>query len=89
MLASFGLSLDIVGVILLFFWGPPMLEMQGSVGRALESGTPLGDGRTVADEEEEQLKRYKIHAIISRIGLGIIGAGFLLQLISQWVGAGC
>jgi len=67
MLASFGLSLDIVGVILLFFWGPPMHEMQGSVGRALESGTSLRDGRTVADEEMEQLKRHKTHSIIKPI----------------------
>jgi len=84
-IASIGLSLDIVGVILIFIWGPPMPDMQGSVGLAVESGTPLGDGTTVADEEKKQLQRRKIHNIISRVGLGIIGVGFLLQLVSQWI----
>ena len=84
-IASIGLSLDIVGVILIFIWGPPMPDMQGSVGRAVESGTPLGDGTTVADEEKKQLQRRKTHNIISRVGLGIIGVGFLLQLVSPWI----
>ena len=84
-IASIGLGLDIVGVILIFIWGPPMPDMQGGVGIALENGTPLGDGTIVADEEKKQLQRRKSHTIISRVGLGIIGVGFLLQLISQWI----
>ena len=62
-----------------------MPDMQGGVGIALESGTPLGDGTTVADEEKKQLQRRKSHTIISSVGLGIIGVGLFLQLISQWI----
>ncbi|HJX23247.1 MAG TPA: hypothetical protein VJ574_02410 [Candidatus Bathyarchaeia archaeon] len=85
MIASIGLVLDIVGVIFIFIWGPPMPEMEGSVGLALESGTVLKNGTMVADEEKKQLQRRKTHNIISRAGLGIICVGFLLQLISQWI----
>ena len=85
LLASIGLALDIVGVLIIFKWGPPQPEMSGGVGLGLESGTPLGDGRTVADEEASQAATKRMHEIMSRVGLGIVALGFLLQLIALWI----
>jgi len=83
--STVGLILDIVGVGFLFFWGPPLPVMEGGVGIALESGTSLGDGRTVADEEAQQRRTRRIHITMSRVGLAFIAIGFALQLIAQWV----
>jgi len=84
MITSFGLILDIVGVIFLFIWGPPTPSMEGSVGLALESGTVLADGRKVEDMEKKQLKKKATHSLMSKVGLGLIFLGFVLQLIAQW-----
>jgi hypothetical protein len=83
-IASFGLILDIIGVVFLFIWGPPAPNMEGSVGLALESGTVLADGTKVKDMEKEQLRKRVLHTRMSKVGLGLILFGFVLQLIAQW-----
>ena len=83
-IASLGLILDIIGVIFLFIWGPPTPSMEGSVGLALESGTVLSDGTKIEDIEKEQLREKAIHSRMSKVGLGLILFGFILQLIAQW-----
>ena len=85
LLNSIGLLLNIVGVIMLFVWGPPLPNMEGGVGLGLERGTQLGDGWTVADEEKKQLKTRKLHSIMSKVALAIVALGFLFQLVSQWM----
>jgi hypothetical protein len=84
-IASFGLILDIVGVIFLFIWGPPTPSMEGGVPLELESGTVLSNGKKVGDIEKEQLKRKTIHGRMSKIALGLIFFGFVMQLIAQWI----
>jgi hypothetical protein len=84
-IVSFGLILDIIGVILLFIWGPPTPSMEGSVGLALESGTVLYDGKKVKDIEKEQLRRRAIHSRMSKVALGLIFFGFVVQLVAQWL----
>jgi hypothetical protein len=84
-IASFGLILDIIGVIFFFIWGPPTPSMEGSVGLALESGTVLSDGTKVEDIEKEQLRRRAKHSRMSKIALGLVFFGFVFQLIAQWV----
>ncbi len=82
---SIGLVLDFVGVVILFLWGPPLPDMEGSVGIGLESGTLLREDWTVADEEKKQQKIRKRHSVVSKVALGIVALGFLFQLIAQWV----
>jgi hypothetical protein len=48
-----------VGVGILFKWGPPQPDFIEGVGRRLQSSTVLKDGRKVSDIEEDvrRLKR--------------------------------
>jgi len=72
-----GLLLDIAGVVMLYFFGPPvsMLRPDGS------------EYVTCTDYGEEQ-KQNKITAErkikISKVALAIIIVGFILQLIGQF-----
>lgn len=65
-----GLVLDIVGVILLFFYEPPRPE----IGAILLESAP---------SEEERERDRRIKRIVSRLGLALLILGFLLQLVSQ------
>jgi len=71
-LNTIGLACGIVGVVLVFIWGPPQPSFEGD-SILLESS----DTAALAAEK----KRYKR---ISKIGLFLVGVGFVLQLWSVW-----
>ena len=75
-----GLILGMTGVALVFRWGPPQPTFEQGVGVAVEDATLLADGRAAAEHEVEVRQLKRRHAVLSRIGLGLIGVGFLLQL---------
>ena len=64
-LNALGLLLGMVGVLLLFFWGPPLPEMRGAVGIALQSTTVLADGRRAPGIEEVEKRLRHRHEIFS------------------------
>jgi hypothetical protein len=80
-----GLALGIVGVLIIFKWGPPQPDFDEGVGRGLELDTVLKDGRKVSDiaEDVKRLKRW--HTGISRFGLSLIILGFAFQLAATWL----
>jgi hypothetical protein len=84
-LNALGLLLGMAGVLLIFFWGPPLPEIRNSVGIALKSASVVADGKRVADIEggEKQLRHR--HEIISRFGLGLVFFGFAAQFAALWV----
>jgi len=82
---SIGLILGMMGVILIFVWGPPQPNFDESVGLAIEEATVLVDGTKVADIIAEQKRLKRRHEIRSRAGLGLIFVGFLVQLLGVWV----
>lgn len=83
---TIGLSLGIIGVVLIFFWGPPQPILNPGVNLELEDATPIdSNGKTVADQNRETEARKTRHAIISGTGLVLIAAGFLFQLLSTWI----
>lgn len=70
-----GLGLNVIGGVIIFIWGPP----QPSFERAVLLGinvTPEADAKYEAQAEA----RERRHRIMSRVGLGLIIIGFLLQL---------
>ena len=67
-----GLSFDILGVVLLFFYEPPKPETHA---RLLES----------APSEEERKKHKKRKRLLSRLGLCLLIIGFSLQIISNLI----
>lgn len=70
-LTSIGLALDIVGVMLLFFYGPP----PGILGKEPQ-GTFFSLG--ISDEETEW-RRIRRHLVMSKAALVLIVIGFGLQ----------
>lgn len=68
-----GLSLDIIGVIILFFFGlPPRINKGGTINLILEQ----------TDTKED--KKWKIYNFISNLGLILIIIGFSIQLYSNY-----
>jgi hypothetical protein len=84
-LNTIGLLLGLVGVVILFIWGPPQPDFDESVGRAIEPSTALKDGRKVSDMIEATRRLKRRHQIRSRIGLGLVGLGFFVQLVALWL----
>jgi hypothetical protein len=82
--ASLGLILNMLGVLLLFFFGFPQPNFDIGIGISLEDNTPLGNGLTVKQQNEKTIKKRKIYRIMSFIALIFLFIGFLLQLYSLW-----
>jgi hypothetical protein len=83
-LTASGLLLDIVGVAMLFKYGPLQPSPHTRPGIALEDNTLCDDGRTVKEHEienEELLKKYDSR---SKIALSTIIIGFLFQFVAVW-----
>jgi len=81
-LNTVGLVLGMLGVALIFVWGPPQPQLEEGVGMGLEDGTPLGNGLTVAQHNAAVRRRRLRHTILSRVGLGLVFLGFLAQLVA-------
>jgi hypothetical protein len=76
-----GLILGMVGVVLIFKWGPPQPALEEGVRLGLEEGNVLPDGRTVAQRDADIRALRSRHLIMSRSALGLIFVGFALQLV--------
>jgi len=79
-----GLCLGIMGVVLLFIWGPPQPSFEKGIGIGLEAGNVLSDGRTVAQHDNEIERKKQFTNRMSRLGLGLILVGFIAQLYGSW-----
>jgi|KBSSwiStaDraftv2_1062776.scaffolds.fasta_scaffold298065_2 hypothetical protein len=84
LLNSIGLVLGMVGVLVIFAFGPPMPDLEHGVGLALDEGTRLADGRTVAQHNADRLRLRTRHSRISQGGLLLVFAGFALQFWAIW-----
>ena len=83
-LNTIGLVLAMLGVVLIFIWGPPQPDLEASVKLALDSGTVLADGTKVSDVENAARRRKCRHWIMSAVGLGLVFLGFGFQLWAVW-----
>ena len=84
-LNTVGLSLGMLGVVLIFIWGPPQPNLEEEVGLALDPATVLTDGSRVSDIEKRQRRLRHRHQIMSSIGLALVFLGFAVQLLAVWV----
>ena len=85
-LNSTGLIFGIMGVVLIFIWGPPQPELEEGMGVGLAEDTPIDDsGKTVNEFNDQVRRRRKRHNIVSKLGLGLIFIGFVLQLWATFV----
>jgi hypothetical protein len=86
-LNTIGLVLGMLGVVLIFLWGPPQPDLDESVGIALEDATVLADGTKVSDMVAAAKRRKRRHWTIPSIGLFLIFCGFGVQLWAVWTPA--
>jgi hypothetical protein len=84
-LNTIGLLFNIGGVALLFRFGSPQPTLEEGISLGLEDGTPLRDGRTVAEHNAEVRKLRRQHENLSRLALILIMLGFILQLFATWL----
>src|SRR5208337_2995756 len=81
-----GPGLGMIGVIIIFLWGPPQPSFQQGVCIGLEDATLLQDqgGKTVAEINAETKGRKQTYQFMSKAGLVLIFIGFGCQLVASW-----
>ena len=84
LLNSVGLVLGMIGVVIIFLYGPPQPNLESGVSIGLEDGTPLSDGRTVAEHNADTESLRSRHSFMSKAGLVFVFFGFALQLWGIW-----
>ncbi len=75
---SLGLILDMLGIVVIFIWGPPQPKLE-------EGSALLLSGAAYADEDKKTRRKHKLYTIMSRVGLLMILAGFGFQLLAVWI----
>jgi hypothetical protein len=76
-LNTIGLAFGIVGVLIIFRWGPPQPNFDEAAYLLL-----VGPEAQHNVEDVKRLKRQ--YQMMSSIGLGLIGLGFGAQLVAVW-----
>lgn len=83
---SVGLVLGIIGVFMLFHWGPPQPSFKTGIGIGLEDNTPIDkSGKTVAEYNKKIKEKEKLYSRRSKQGLALIAIGFAFQFIAIWI----
>jgi hypothetical protein len=83
-LAAFGLILGIIGVLMIFKWGPPQPSFQEGVHLSIAPRTPMPDGRTAEEHVDDARRQRSKCNRMSKTGLGLILIGFIFQLVDAW-----
>jgi len=76
-----GLVLGLIGVIIIFIWGPPQPKLEEGIPIVCNSGTKI-NGITVSEHDKKVRVKKRCHLIMSRVGLGLVFVGFIFQLCS-------
>jgi hypothetical protein len=84
-----GLVFGMAGVVAIFVWGPPMPDLDDDpslvIGAPFKPTTKFEDGTTgqaIIDAAARRGRLKRVHSLMSRVGLGLIGCGFALQFIA-------
>lgn len=81
-----GLILNVIGVAFVWRFGWPQPGFATGVALGLEDGTPYGpNGETVADHDRRVVRLRVLYRRASRFGLGLLLAGFCVQVIALLV----
>jgi len=85
LLNSVGLVFGMVGVVILFKYGPPQPNLETGVGFGLEDKNVLANGRTVQEHNQDIKATKKHYSEMSKLGLALIFIGFACQLWATWI----
>lgn len=84
-LNTIGLILGIIGVGIIFRFGPPQPNLEEGVALGLRDNTPIDkSGKTVSQHNAEIRQRRLVHSNFSKLGLLLILVGFGFQLWAVW-----
>lgn len=83
-MGTIGLVMNIIGVVLLFFFGFPQPNFDEGVGLGLEDDTPLGNGKTVKEQNDEACQKKKLYKKMAIAALVFLFFGFIFQLFGLW-----
>jgi hypothetical protein len=85
-LSTIGLIFGIIGVLIVFVWGPPQPTLRKGISLGLSNGTVIDDsGKTVEDYNNEISSRTRLYITMSHFGLIMIIIGFGFQLWAVWL----
>ncbi len=84
-LNSIGLGLGMIGVVMIFVYGPPQPNLDEGVKRIVMPATKMPDGRTAAEHDADVIRLRRRHSIMSKTGLALVFVGFAFQLWAVWV----
>jgi hypothetical protein len=73
-----------IGVLIIFRYGPPQPKLEEGVGLLVEDGTPLSDGRTAGEHDRDVARLRATYSRMSKIGLLLVFLGFAFQLWATW-----
>ncbi len=81
-LNSGGLLLNILGVVMIWFYGFPQPSFSKAGALLLEDNNPTPDGRTYRRVRAEQAATMKTYLSLSTLALFWMIAGFVLQFLA-------
>lgn len=77
---AIGLLLNMGGVVIFFFYGPPQPNFEEGVSLGVGDGTVFSDGTSVAEINTGVRRLKRCHIFFSRFALALIFVGFGFQL---------
>jgi hypothetical protein len=80
-LTALGLLLNVIGTVMLFFFGFPQPDFTEEVGLALEDNTPASNGLTAKEYGAKIRHKRLFYKIMSYVALSLILIGFVIQFI--------
>jgi hypothetical protein len=84
-LTSVGLSLNLIGIILLFIFGFPQPNLSQGIALGLPDANEAEPGMTVGEFNKLQKKKKTTYTIVSLLSLLLIIAGMVCQLVALWI----
>jgi len=84
LLNSIGLVFSMLGVLIIFKFGPPQPTHETGVNIGLEDNNLLPDGLTVARHNQDVKKIKGCYLRMSNIGIALVFIGFGFQLLATW-----
>jgi hypothetical protein len=83
-LNTIGLVFNIIGVLMLFYWGFPQPEFSGGGALLVEDPNLAPDGRSYGSHRREKGAAFITYRNLSFMALFFILMGFVLQLAATW-----
>jgi hypothetical protein len=79
-----GLIFGMIGVVIIFIWGPPQPSFQKGEALVTQESNVLPNGQTVKQRDAEIAAKERHYKHLSQVGLIFVFVGFACQLGAVW-----